>query len=85
MSGDKAHPIHRAQEAGPAEEAAPEIEAMLAQIEAMMGTAESLEELREMLLGAYPSVSQDALAKVLAQAFIAGDLAGRLMAGDGDG
>ncbi|WP_420324625.1 DUF935 domain-containing protein [Mameliella sp.] len=67
------------------EEAAPEIEVMLGQIEAMMGSAESLEELREMLLGAYPSVSQGALAKVLAQAFIAGDLAGRLMAGDDDG
>ncbi|MBW4984749.1 DUF935 domain-containing protein [Mameliella sp. CS4] len=67
------------------EEAAPEIEAMLAQIEAMMGTADSLDELREMLLGAYPAISQDALAQVLAQAFIAGDLAGRLMAGDGDG
>ncbi|WP_300439384.1 DUF935 domain-containing protein [uncultured Mameliella sp.] len=68
-----------------AEETAPEIEAMLVQIEAMMGSAESLDELREMLLGAYPAISQDALAKVLAQAFIAGDLAGRLMAGDGDG
>ncbi|MBV6636416.1 MAG: DUF935 domain-containing protein, partial [Mameliella sp.] len=61
------------------------IEAMLGQIEAMMGSAESLDELREMLLGAYPAVSQEALAEVLAQAFIAGDLAGRLMAEDGDG
>ncbi|MBY6117387.1 DUF935 domain-containing protein [Mameliella alba] len=68
-----------------AEEAAPEIEAMLGQIEAMMASAGSLEELREMLLGAYPAVSQNTLAEVLAQAFIAGDLAGRLMAGDGDG
>lgn len=63
-------------------EAAPAVEAMLTQIEAMMAGAETMEELREMLLGAYPAISQTELAGVLAQAFLAGDLAGRLTAGD---
>lgn len=64
-----------------AEEAAPEIGAIMAQVERMMEAAGSLEDLRAMLLGAYPEISSERLAAVLAQGFLAADLAGRLEAG----
>lgn len=60
-------------------EAAPAIEAMLGQIEAMVGAAGSLPELREMLLAAFPEIDGRALSDVLARALIAGHLGGSAM------
>jgi phage gp29-like protein len=60
-----------------AAEAAPAIEAMLVRIEAMVGAAGSLEELREMLLAAWPEVDDATLSGVLARALLAGHLGGR--------
>jgi phage gp29-like protein len=60
-----------------AEEAAPAMEAMLARIEAMMEAAGSLEELREMLLAAYPDLDVTDLAGVLANAMMASHAGGR--------
>lgn len=58
-------------------EAAPAMGAMLARIEAMLGAAGSLEEFREMVLAGYPDIDTSDLAKVLAQAMIAGHAGGR--------
>jgi phage gp29-like protein len=58
-------------------EAAPAMAAMLARIEAMMEAAGSLEELREMLLAAYPDIDVADLAGVLAEAMMAGHAGGR--------
>lgn len=60
-----------------AEKAAPAMEAMLVRIEAMMEAAGSLEELREMLLVAYPDLDVTDLAGVLAEAMMAGHAGGR--------
>jgi len=59
-------------------EAGPAMEAMLVRIEAMMEAAGSLEELREMLLAAYPTLDVKDLSRVLAQAMIAGHVGGRM-------
>lgn len=59
-------------------EAAPAMEAMLGQIEAMIEKATSLDELREMLLGGYPDIDADTLAHVLAMGLLAADLGGRV-------
>lgn len=72
-----------------ATEATPAMGAMLARIEAMMEAAGSLEELREMLLTAYPNLDVTDLAGVLAQAMIVGHAGGRAAlvedSGAGDG
>ncbi|TDE40935.1 DUF935 domain-containing protein [Antarcticimicrobium sediminis] len=60
-----------------AKEAAPHMEAMLGQIEAMMGAARSIEEFREMLLAGFPDLDADDLVQVMAQALTAADLGGR--------
>lgn len=65
-----------------AAEAAPAVDAMLARIEAMMEAAGSLEELREMLLEAYPDLDVTDLAGVLARAMMAGHAGGRVAALD---
>ncbi|BBU57397.1 hypothetical protein KU6B_36620 [Mameliella alba] len=67
-----------------AEEAAPEIEAMLGQIEAMIAAAGSLEELREMMLGAFDEIPTETLAQVLGEAFTAMHLAGVAEVADED-
>jgi phage gp29-like protein len=59
-------------------EAAPAMEAMLAQIEEMMAKATSLPELREMLLAGFPDLNADTLAQVLAVGLLAADLGGRV-------
>lgn len=59
-------------------EATPQVGAMVAQIEAMMGAATSLEEFREMLLAGFPDLDEGGLARVLAQGMIAAHAAGRL-------
>ncbi len=61
-------------------EAAPAVEAMLVRIEAMMEAAGSLEELREMLLAAYPDIGVTDLSRVLAEAMMAGHAGGRATA-----
>jgi phage gp29-like protein len=62
-----------------AAEAAPAIEAMLVRIEAMVGAAGSLEELRAMLLAAWPEIDDRTLSGVVARALVAGNLGGRAM------
>lgn len=59
-------------------EAAPAMEAMLAQIEEMMAKATSLPELREMLLAGFPDLDADTLAQVLAMGLLAAELGGRV-------
>ena len=61
-----------------AREARPAFEKMLGQIEAMVGAAGSLEELREMLLAGFPKIEAGELSDLLAQAMLAGDAGGRL-------
>lgn len=62
-----------------AKEAAPEIGAMLAQIEVMLQAAGSLGEAREMLLSAWPDLASDGLAAVMAEAFLAAHAGGRAL------
>ena len=59
-------------------EARPVLAAMRGQIEAMVGAAGSLEELREMLLTGFPDVDAAALSDLLAQAMLSGTAGGRL-------
>lgn len=62
-----------------------EIAGWLAQIEAMLESAESLEEFRARVLAAWPDLSQERLAAVMASAFAAAELAGMFEAqGDAD-
>lgn len=61
-------------------EAAPAIEAMLTQIEAMVSAATSFEELRAMLIEGFPEVDAEDLAEVLAMGLLAGNLGGRVTA-----
>lgn len=56
----------------------PEVGAMIAQIEAMLDAAGSLEEFRAMLLAAYPRLPVEGLAGRLAEGLEAAGLAGRL-------
>jgi phage gp29-like protein len=57
--------------------AAPAMAAWLGQIEAMLASAGSLEEFRAMLLAAYPQLDSSAMAAAIAQARLAGQMAGR--------
>ena len=59
-------------------EARPAMADMLGQIEAMVGAAGSLDELREMLMTGFPDVDASALSDVLAQAMLGSDTGGRL-------
>lgn len=73
-----------------AEEADPVVADMLAQIEAMMNAADTLEEFREMLLSGYGEISSDKLARIMADAMLAAHAGGRAMveaeaAGEDDG
>jgi phage gp29-like protein len=59
---------------------------MIGQIELMMNAAGSLEEFRQMLLAGFPGLDAQAMAQLMAEAFLTADLAGRLDAdGRGDG
>ena len=60
-----------------AEEASAPMGAVMAQIQAMLETAGSLEEFRERLLVAFPELDTDALVNVMADAMEAGHAAGR--------
>jgi phage gp29-like protein len=62
-----------------AREARPAVAGMLGQIEAMLGAAGSLEELREMLMAGFPDVDATALSDLLAQAMLAAHTGGRAM------
>lgn len=61
-------------------EAAPAMAAMLARVEAMIDAAGSLEELAVMVRAGFPDVDDGALARVLAEAFVAAHLGGRATA-----
>lgn len=58
-------------------EAAPHVAAMIAQVEAMLTAAGSLEEFREMVLNGFPELDASALATVMGQAMLAGWAGGR--------
>ncbi|MDR2924429.1 MAG: hypothetical protein LBU76_00450 [Azoarcus sp.] len=58
-------------------ESAPSIEGWARTVEAMLDSASSLGEFREMLLAAFPKLDSGALAETLAGAFAALDLRGR--------
>ncbi|PKP63431.1 MAG: hypothetical protein CVT86_05230 [Alphaproteobacteria bacterium HGW-Alphaproteobacteria-8] len=60
-----------------AEEAAPEMAAMLGKIEAMLAAAGSLEEFAEMLRAGFPSLDASGLAERIAQGMIIAHGAGR--------
>lgn len=64
-------------------EARPEMGAMIAQIEAMLGAARSLEEFREMLLAAFDDLDASGFARALAQGMIAANAAGRVSIEEG--
>lgn len=66
-----------------AEEAAPLIQGMIEQLEAMMAAAGSLGEVREMWLAAYPDLDASAFAELLADAMIAAEAGGRAEVADG--
>lgn len=63
-------------------DAAPAMEVMLGQIEAMINKATSLEELRAMLLAGYPDVDASALAEVLSLGLVAAHAGGRVAAAE---
>lgn len=65
--------------------AAPEMERMLGQIEAMIAVAGTMEELREMMLAAFPDLDSAGLGRVIAQSLLAAHLGGRVMVKDSDG
>ena len=60
-----------------AEAVQPAMQSMMEQIEAMMAAAGSLEEVREMLLSAFPNINVDALTDSLAEGIAAAELGGR--------
>ena len=64
-------------------EAAPAMEIMLDQIEAMIAAAGSLGELREMLAAGLPDLDIGALSAVIAEAMLAAHAGGRAMLEDG--
>lgn len=64
------------------QEAAPAMERLLEQVEAMVGSATSLEELREMMLVAFPTLDTGDLARVIAKGLLSAHLGGRVMAGE---
>jgi phage gp29-like protein len=57
--------------------AAPEMARLVAQIEAMAAAATSLEELREMMLAAFPDLDVASLGRVIAQGLLAAHMGGR--------
>lgn len=59
------------------DEAAPAVATILAQVEAVLAAAGSLEEAREMLLAAFPRIDAGPLSGLLAEALLAAHLAGR--------
>ncbi|MBN2631557.1 MAG: DUF935 domain-containing protein [Rhodobacteraceae bacterium] len=59
--------------------AAPQMERLMGQIEGMVEVATSLEELREMLLAAFPDLDASGLARALAMGLLAAGLGGRAM------
>lgn len=65
-------------------EATPEMAAMMARVEAMIATAGSLPELREMLLSGFPQLDARALTAVIAQGALVAQLAGRVDVQDED-
>lgn len=67
-----------------AAEAGPQIGVMIDQIEAMLQSASSLDEFREMLLAGYPVLDHAGLARVMAAGLITADLAGRAAVADED-
>lgn len=54
------------------------MEAMLGQVEAMLSSASSLPEFREMLLTGFPELDETQLAQLMTQAFAASFAAGRV-------
>ncbi len=65
-------------------EAQPSVDRMIAQIEAMMQAAGSLDEFREMLRAGFPTLNADDLSQIMATGLIAAQLAGRAaVAGEG--
>ncbi len=66
------------------EEGAPAMEAMLAQIEAMMEKATSLAELRVMVLSAFPEIDAGQLAQVLGLGLVAAHAGGRAAVAEED-
>ena len=58
-------------------EAAPEVAAMIDQVEAMLSAANSLDEFRSMLLEAFPSIDSSGLARVMAAGMMAAEAGGR--------
>lgn len=67
-----------------ADATAPEMDRLMAQIEAMVAAATSLEELREMMRAAFPDLDAGGLARVLAQGMLAARLGGRVAVQDDD-
>lgn len=63
-------------------EAEPPMEAMIAQIEAMVGAAGSLEELQQMLLTGFPQLDASDLTAVLALGLVAANAGGRVAASE---
>lgn len=63
---------------------APQMERLLAQIEGMVEVATSLEELREMLLVAFPEIDSSGLARVMAMGLLSAGLGGRAMVAEED-
>lgn len=61
-----------------AQEAAPAMEAMLGQVEAMLSAATDLAEFREMLITGFPDLDETQIAQVMTQAFAASFAAGRV-------
>ncbi|RWR26798.1 DUF935 domain-containing protein [Sinirhodobacter populi] len=66
-------------------EAGPAVADMIGQIEVMLEAAGSLEEFREMLLAAFPSIDSAMLGTILGEALLTADLAGRSNVVDEDG
>ena len=61
-----------------AQKAAPAMEAMLGQVEAILSAATDLAEFREMLITGFPDLDETQLAQVMTQAFAASFAAGRV-------
>ncbi len=76
MDGEPPHPSDQIADRM-AEEAAPAMTEWLGQIEAMLETAESLEEFREMLLAAYGDLPEEQMAQVMAAGIGVAQAAGR--------
>ncbi len=64
--------------------ATPQMERLLAQIEGMVEVATSLEEMREMLLAAFPDLDSSGLARVMAMGLLSAGLGGRAMVAEED-